>query len=279
MATTPNYGWVMPDPTDFVTNLPADFETFGDAVDDTVKDLNPGTTAGDVDYYTSSTAKARLGIGTAGQILTVNSGATAPEWSSPSGISPTIVDAKGDLIAATAADTVARLPIGTNGQVLTADSTESTGMKWAGVSAPSFIGASAFHSGVQNVPDNSTFDVAFDSENFDTSSFHNNSTNNGRLTVPQAGYYRFDVNVKWNNDGTPSGYKQIFLRKNGSSNIYYVERQWLNSSESDTQELSFIDLAAANDYYTVRLYQTSGATRAIYGTSDEIYFTATFLGA
>jgi len=84
MATTPNYGWVMPDPTDFVTNLPADFEVFGDAVDDTVKDLNPGTTAGDLDYYTSSTAKARLGIGTAGQVLRVNSGATAPEWVTPS---------------------------------------------------------------------------------------------------------------------------------------------------------------------------------------------------
>jgi hypothetical protein len=80
MATTPNYGWVTPAPTDFVTDLPADFETFADAVDDTVKDLNPGTTAGDVDYYTSSTAKARLAIGTAGQVLAVNSGATAPEW-------------------------------------------------------------------------------------------------------------------------------------------------------------------------------------------------------
>jgi hypothetical protein len=84
MATTPNYGWVTPAPSNFVTNLPADFETFADAVDDTVKDLNPGTTAGDVDYYTSGTAKARLGIGTAGQVLTVNSGATAPEWATPS---------------------------------------------------------------------------------------------------------------------------------------------------------------------------------------------------
>lgn len=47
------------------------------------------------------------------------------------GIQPTIVDAKGDIIAATAADTVARLAVGTNGQVLTAASGQSTGLQWA----------------------------------------------------------------------------------------------------------------------------------------------------
>jgi hypothetical protein len=49
-----------------------------------VKALSPGTTAGDVDYYTSSTAKARLGIGSTGQILTVAGG--VPTWAAaPSG--------------------------------------------------------------------------------------------------------------------------------------------------------------------------------------------------
>jgi hypothetical protein len=46
-------------------------------------------------------------------------------------IATTIVDAKGDLIAATAADTVARLAVGANDTVLTADSTAATGLKWA----------------------------------------------------------------------------------------------------------------------------------------------------
>jgi len=46
------------------------------------------------------------------------------------GIQPTIVDAKGDLIAATANDAVNRLAVGTNGQVLVADSGETTGLKW-----------------------------------------------------------------------------------------------------------------------------------------------------
>lgn len=46
-------------------------------------------------------------------------------------IPKSIVDAKGDLIAATGADAVARLAVGANNLVLTADSTASTGVKWA----------------------------------------------------------------------------------------------------------------------------------------------------
>lgn len=46
-------------------------------------------------------------------------------------IPKSLVDAKGDLIAATAADTVARLAVGANDTVLTADSSTATGLKWA----------------------------------------------------------------------------------------------------------------------------------------------------
>lgn len=41
------------------------------------------TTAGDVIYATGSSAVTRLGIGTAGQVLTVNGGGTAPSWATP----------------------------------------------------------------------------------------------------------------------------------------------------------------------------------------------------
>jgi hypothetical protein len=43
------------------------------------------TTAGDIMYASSASNPARLGIGTASQILAVNSGATAPEWVTPTG--------------------------------------------------------------------------------------------------------------------------------------------------------------------------------------------------
>jgi hypothetical protein len=70
--------------------------------------------------------------GTTGQILAKNSNTDLDfTWSADAGIPATILDAKGDLIAASAADTAARLAIGTDGHILTADSTQSTGMKWA----------------------------------------------------------------------------------------------------------------------------------------------------
>lgn len=91
MATTTNYSWTTPDDTALVKDGAAAIRTLGSSADTTVKALNPGTTAGDIDYYTTSTTKARLGIGTAGQVLTVNSGATAPQWSTPSSGGMTLI--------------------------------------------------------------------------------------------------------------------------------------------------------------------------------------------
>jgi hypothetical protein len=85
MATTTNYGWTTPDDTALVKDGAAAIRTLGSSVDTTTKALNPETTLGDL-AYRSSTAnvKTRLGLGTAGQVLQVNSGATAPEWATPS---------------------------------------------------------------------------------------------------------------------------------------------------------------------------------------------------
>lgn len=44
-----------------------------------------GSAAGDIIYYTGASTPTRLAKGTAGQVLTMNSGATAPEWKTPSG--------------------------------------------------------------------------------------------------------------------------------------------------------------------------------------------------
>jgi hypothetical protein len=73
MATTPNYGWVTPAPTDFVTDLPADFEVFADAVD-----ASFAADEGDLLVGGSSNIFEALPIGAAGTVLR-SDGDTA-EW-------------------------------------------------------------------------------------------------------------------------------------------------------------------------------------------------------
>jgi hypothetical protein len=91
----------------------------------TTSGLEWGSIAADIEGVTAGTGLT--GGGTSGTVtLALDSAAV---------IAPTIVDAKGDIIAATAADTVARLAVGTNGQVLTAASGQATGLEWTTISA------------------------------------------------------------------------------------------------------------------------------------------------
>lgn len=117
----------MPQSTDLVTDLPADFEVFGQAVATSMADLLGGTT---------------------GQVLAKNSNTDMDFiWvaqDDSNAIQNSIMDAKGDLIGATAADTPARLAVGTNGQVLTADSTAATGLAWATPATTSFTSNTNF---------------------------------------------------------------------------------------------------------------------------------------
>ncbi len=104
----------MPTPTDLVTDLPADFEVFGQAVDTSLADLKGGTTD---------------------QVLAKNSNTDMDfKWvtsDDANAIQNSIVDAKGDLIAASANDTPARLAVGNNGEQIVADSSASVGLRYS----------------------------------------------------------------------------------------------------------------------------------------------------
>jgi len=82
MATTTNYGWETPDDTDLVKDGAAAIRTLGSSVDTTTKNLNPQTTLGDLAFRSAtSNVNTRLGIGSAGQVLTVAAG--VPSWATP----------------------------------------------------------------------------------------------------------------------------------------------------------------------------------------------------
>jgi hypothetical protein len=109
---TTNFGWVMPAAVNLVTDLPADFDVFGQAVDtdfvglkggttgqvlakasgtdldfvwsaDAAGMTNPMTTTADIIYSSSGSTPARLGIGSTNDVLTVAGG--VPTWAAAGG--------------------------------------------------------------------------------------------------------------------------------------------------------------------------------------------------
>jgi hypothetical protein len=83
------------------------------------------------DYVaTNGSSIASLAALTAGDILEI---ITFTPFDVANVLSPTLFDAKGDILVATSADTAGKLTVGTNGYFLKADSSTATGLVWAAV--------------------------------------------------------------------------------------------------------------------------------------------------
>jgi hypothetical protein len=220
---------------------------------------------GDIEGVTAGVGIS--GGGTSGTVTVTNSMATA-------------IDAKGDLVPGTGADTFARLAVGANGTVLTADSAETTGLKWATPSStPAFVGCRLTKSADQTISNNALTAISFNVETFDTDGFHDNVTNNTRITIPtgKSGKYALVARFTW--DTTSTAYKYWRIRKNTSAllMIGFVD----GTTQEYVQIADILDLTAG-DYIEFECYQNSGGNVTLYSNAFDqgtTVFGVQYLGA
>ena len=187
--------------------------------------------------------------------------------------------AKGSIVVGSATNDAGVLAVGTNAHILVADSTETLGMKWAApASGTTFVGCQLYRTTNQTISNSSQTNIAWDAEPLDTNGFHDNSTNNTRITIPSGkdGKYLINVLVKW--DLNTSGRRNLLLQKNGST---MTTADWLwNPSTVEGYVMctvSFISSAVATDYFEVRVNQNSGGNLDV--KADGAFINCIYLGA
>lgn len=167
---------------------------------------------------------------------------------------------------------------GTTGQVLAKASGTDLDYTWTTpASGSTFAGCRLFKSTGQTIADSTNTALTFDSETYDTNTYHDNSTNTSRITIPsgKAGYYLFVC--KWSLGENPTGYRQVELRKNGSA----VDRTSIRGTSSGQNfiTLSTVQSSAISDYFEFFVFQNSAENLGAESGTLQTVFSAAYLGA
>jgi hypothetical protein len=171
------------------------------------------------------------------------------------------------------ANTNTRLGIGTTGQVLTV----SGGVPAWATPATGFVGCRLFYTADASISNNTATILNFNSETFDTDSFHSTSTNTSRITIPSGKAGKYLINGKANWTASATGIRQVYIYLNNTTNI---SQSTLNSgAEVFDVSVSTTASLSVGDYIEFGVYQTSGTSRSARAGTDLTYFEVTYLGA
>ena len=129
----------------------------------------------------------------------------------------------------------------------------------------SFVGCSVKRTANKTISTATWTKIDFDAENFDTNGFHDNATNNTRLTIPsgQGGYYLITWNAIFASNNT--GYRATGITKNNAA----VPGSSSNAiggiavGYTPVGQQFVLNLAAA-DYIEMQVEQTSGGNLTLY---------------
>jgi hypothetical protein len=106
--------------------------------------------------------------------------------------------------------------------------------------------------GGSGIANNTPVNIAFGSEEFDTDSYHDNATNNSRLTIPVTGYYRVDLCIHFTS-GPTTGSRFLTLLANGA-----VLQFCSGAGTNQGMSLSIMKHFAVSDYVEMQVFQDSG---------------------
>lgn len=146
----------------------------------------------------------------------------------------------------------------------------------------------AFVTGTNYTPSAST-PIPFGAENYDTDGFHDNTTNNSRITIPTGfdGTYLFEANVMFNFTTIPTAL-ELLIRCNGTMESTKAIRGGTLAPVNQASTASYhcagiVYNAVAGDYFDVCLQVTGGTYGAAPlsgGTTTQTptYFRAARLG-
>jgi hypothetical protein len=120
--------------------------------------------------------------------------------------------------------------------------------------------------------------VGYNTEVWDTDGFHDNSTNNSRITIPagKAGKYNVSANIIFASNGT--GVRYASLYKNGSETFRYYYNAPSGTSANGLV-LNTVETYSVGDYLEININQTSGGNLSAFFSGYYNYFSVTYLGA
>lgn len=154
-----------------------------------------------------------------------------------------------------------RIYVKSDGVYFRDDAGTVTGPFTAG--AGSFVGAKAYRAtSAQTITTATWTPVQFNAEDFDTNTYHDNSTNPSRFTVPsgKGGYYRAVFQTSW--DTNTTGLRYMDFYKNGAS----VSRAFSAVPAANAvrrRQISDVIALTVGDYLEGSVYQDSGANRTL----------------
>lgn len=140
------------------------------------------------------------------------------------------------------------------------------------VTGGSCVGASyaiAYNSANQSIANVTVTTLALNSERQDTDNFHDNVTNNSRLTAPSAGFYHITANWAWD-PANVSGNRYADVLLNGATVIAADRR--VAAGYSGEGSLSIDYYLNAGDYVQFRVYQDTGGALNLIAASNSPVF-------